>query len=59
MVRSSSSHSSRSSCTGGKLGGMKPKENLEPSTGSCIEGDTGTLATLRVPRNDLGSSETD
>lgn len=59
MERSSSSHSSRSSCTGGKPGGIKPKENLGPLAASCTEGDTGALATSRVPRNDLGSSETD
>ena len=59
MERSSSSHNSRSSCTGGKLGCMKPKENLGPSAASCIKGETGALATLRMPRNDLGSSDTD
>ena len=58
MERSSSSHISRSSCTGGKLGGMNPKENLAPSAVSCIEGETGALATLRMPRNDLGLSDT-
>lgn len=52
MVRSSSSHSSRSSCTGGKLGAWKAKENLAPE---LTEGDTGALATFRRAKEDRGS----
>lgn len=51
-MRSSSSHSSRSSCTGGKLGEWKAKENLAPEV---TEGDTGALATLRMAKEDIGS----
>ena len=35
---------------------MKAKENWEPALMSCTEGDTGALATFRIPGADLGLS---